>query len=113
MLGTAPSSVMAPRSSRDVVTENHLADSNEHASKHMTTISTTSIVSRSALGMASVYNRLPPEIVSAKTGEICQCKLQAFSKECAHRGVNQWQDLYSTRMGAHEHPLIQMRLQMS
>ena len=67
------------------------------------------IVTRSALGLASVYNMLPPEIVEKRSVNMFQKALQDYAKDCAHRAVHQWQDLFTSSLHMHSHPLIKER----
>ena len=67
------------------------------------------VVDRSALGLVSVYNLLPPEIVEASSVKIFQTQLQNFIKDCAHRNSPAWQDMCSATPMMHNHPLVRER----
>ena len=66
-------------------------------------------VTRSALGLASVHSMLPPEIVEKRSVNMFQKALQDYAKDCAHRAVHQWQDLFTSSLQMHSHPLIKER----
>ena len=50
----------------------------------------TDVLKRSLFGMVSVYNALPPEVVSAKTISAFQSKLQSGVRVAAMRAVEEW-----------------------
>ena len=52
---------------------------------------------------------LPPEIVEKRSVKIFQKALQDYAKDCAHRAVHQWQDLFTSSLHMHSHPLIKER----
>ena len=60
---------------------------------------------RSALGLVWVYNRLPGDIVEAKTVSSFQGQLQDFIKARALDGCEDWQDTLNPRTPAYRHPL--------
>ncbi len=62
------------------------------------------VVKRSALGLASVYNLLPEEVVSVDTVSGFQHLLQDMVKDTASRGGS-WVKLVSPRHHMHAHPL--------
>ena len=47
------------------------------------------IVTQSAIGMASVYSMLPPEIMEKHSLNHFQTALQGYAKDCDHRAVHQ------------------------
>ena len=63
------------------------------------------MVGRSALGLTSVYNLLPREIVEVNEVKIFQRLLQDLARDCASRNVPDWQHMLSTRHRLHVHPL--------
>ena len=63
------------------------------------------IVKRSALRLCSIYNLLPEEIVKARSVKCFQRLLQGLAKDCARRGVPEWQHLLSNRQVLHIHIL--------
>ena len=63
------------------------------------------VVKRSALGLVSIYNMLPAEIMEAKTVKCFQGLLQDLAKDCASRSLPQCDSIYSTRHMLHAHPL--------
>ena len=63
------------------------------------------IVKRSALGLCSVYNLLLADIVEANSVKCFQGLLQDLARDCACRGVLDWQYLFSTRHMLYEHPV--------
>ena len=66
------------------------------------------IVGRSALGLASVYNLLPRDIVEAMSVKHFQGLLQELARDLASRGIPDWQSLYSTQHDLHAHPLLRI-----
>ncbi len=62
------------------------------------------IVKRSALGLASVYNLLPEEVVSADNVPFFQGQLQDMLRDVASRD-HRWAHLFSPRHFMHAHPL--------
>ncbi len=67
------------------------------------------IVARSALGLASVYNLLPSEIVEAESVKRFQHLLQDFVRDCVRRDVVGWSHVFSSRHPLHAHPLHRCR----
>lgn len=55
------------------------------------------MVGRSALGLTSVYNLLPREIVEVNDVKMFQRLLQDLARDCASRNVPDWQHMLSTR----------------
>ena len=64
------------------------------------------VVTRSALGLVSIYNMLPTEIVEASSVKLFQRLLQNFAKDCASRENPLWASLFSTNHALHSHPLL-------
>ena len=62
-------------------------------------------VKRSALGLVSIYNMLPTEIVEANSVSSVQRLLQDLAKDCASRSHPLWDSIYSTRHKLHTHPI--------
>ena len=52
-------------------------------------------VQRSLFGLVHCYNRLPPQVVAAKSVKTFQRRLQWGLQQCANNGVAEWQLLYS------------------
>ena len=67
------------------------------------------VLSRSALGLVSVYNLLPNVIVEAPSVKQFQRSLQDFAKDCMQRGLL-WKTLFSTCHGLSAHPLLKFWL---
>ena len=66
---------------------------------------------RSALGLVSVYNLLPPDVVlGSATVSIFQAKLQDLTKSRARQGASDWPNLLSTRWNLLHHPLVNLRM---
>ena len=63
------------------------------------------VLRRSALGLVSVYNRLPAEIVAAKTVKEFQRQLQDLLTARAMAGKQDWTDTFSPRVPLWRHPL--------
>ena len=61
---------------------------------------------RSALGLVSIYNLLPQDVVEAETVAQFQCLLQSMLKDSASRDLRGWQDLFSPSMSLFAHPLL-------
>ena len=65
---------------------------------------------RSALGLVSIYNLLPPDVVLCSPSvAIFQGKLQDMMKARAAQGHEDWTHLFSPRWQLLHHPLRQMR----
>ena len=65
------------------------------------------LTSRSALGLAAVYNLLPAGITSARTVASFQGRLQAEMKMRAEAGIPEWSKTYSPRTPVDDnHPLL-------
>ena len=62
-------------------------------------------VKRSALGLVSIYNMLPTEIVETKSVSCVHGLLQDLAKDCASRSHPLWDSIYSTRHKLHTHPI--------
>ncbi len=62
-------------------------------------------VKRSCLGLASVYNILPPEVVAPNCVSSFQCCLQDLVKSQVLRS-GEWSQLLSPRHWLHAHPLL-------
>ena len=65
------------------------------------------VVKRSCLGLASVYNILPAEIVSANSLKCFQGRLQDLVKDQTERHCD-WPRLLSPRHWLHAHPLLRV-----
>ena len=63
------------------------------------------IVKRSCLGLASVYNLLPSECVGHSDVKGFQRSLHDHLRDCAQRGLEQWELLHCPRLPIHNHPL--------
>ena len=63
-------------------------------------------IERSMLGLVSVYNRLPVEVVeSASSVSLFQSSLQGFLKHVANTGMASWSQVFSPRVPWHRHLL--------
>ena len=63
------------------------------------------IVKRSALGLCSIHNLLPEDIVQAKSVKTFQGLQQVFAKKCASNGFPERHHLFSIRHMLHIHTL--------
>ena len=63
------------------------------------------LLSRSAIGLISVYNMLPADIVGADNVSTFQQGLQNIVKKQARAGVDGWELTLSPRTATHTHPL--------
>jgi hypothetical protein len=66
---------------------------------------TSAVVSRSALGLAAIYNMLPDGIKTATSVPNFQKRLQAELKMRAEAGIPDWHQTYSPRVALDNHPL--------
>ena len=63
-------------------------------------------IARSVLGLVTIYNRLPAEIVDGSTTvKDFQSRLQHFMKQRACEGDERWGCIFSPRWALHTHPL--------
>jgi len=69
----------------------------------------TEYVSRSVLGLVSIYNLLPWRIVVESEVAKFQAALQHFVKEHALAGFGPWNDIFSPRIELWRHPLMIFR----
>ena len=53
------------------------------------------IFRRSVFALVRVYNKLPPDVVAAKTVSLFQRKLQAMLKSSASSDVLNWHELFN------------------
>ena len=65
-------------------------------------------VTRSALGLASIYKLLPVKCVEHSEVKPFQRCLQDFLRFCIDQ-TTQWQHIFSPRLALHSHPLIKFR----
>ena len=63
------------------------------------------LIKRSALGLAAIYNLLPPGIRAAKSVAVLQKQLQACINRFAASGFPQWSEVLSPRIPLASHPL--------
>ena len=63
------------------------------------------LLRRSALGLVSVYNLLPEELVCEKEVKSFQSKLQEVLKQRAAAGCEDWKETFSPRVPLWKHPL--------
>ena len=56
----------------------------------------TDVLQGSLFGLAHCYNRLPPEVVAAKTVKEFQRRLQWALRKCSESGMHDWNLLYSS-----------------
>ena len=61
------------------------------------------VVKRSALGLISIYNMLPTEIVEAKTVKCFQGLRQDLAKDCGSKSHPHWDSIFATRHRLHVH----------
>ena len=66
-------------------------------------------IARSALGLTSIYNMLPPDVVARSSVKEFQRGLQDMVKEAMTAGVGRWQWLLSPRGALWNHPLRRLR----
>ena len=62
-------------------------------------------IARSALGLTSIYNMLPPDVVAMSSVKEFQRGLQDMVREAMMAGVGRWQLLLSPRGALWNHPL--------
>ena len=60
---------------------------------------------RSALGLVSIYNRLPQSIVDAPSVSVFQSSLQSMLKDFAVSSIESWQGPFSPRVPLYGHLL--------
>ena len=68
------------------------------------------LLSRSALGLASVYNLLPQAIVDAPDVSTFQRSLQSIVKIQAAAGKDGWSEFLSPRVPLYSHPIRKLRI---
>ena len=64
-------------------------------------------IGRSALGLTTVYNMLPPAVAACNSVKQFQSSLQKMLKEAAAAQEPNWQQLFSPRVQLQHHPLQQ------
>ena len=63
-------------------------------------------IAHSALGLVTVYNLLPADVVEASgTVAVFQAKLQEILRSQANRGATSWSSTFSPRWSTAHHPL--------
>ena len=102
-LGTAPAQLMVlfpPRASADDTFDRlrlrHWRPLHARQLHTEADFLSTDVLRRSLFGLVHCYNRLPPQLVAAKTVKDFQRKLQWGLQKCAHDGNPEWQLLYSS-----------------
>ena len=71
------------------------------------------IARRSALGLVTVYNYLPQELVDRPTVKDFQRQLQGLAKDACRQNFASWEQIYSPRVTFYSHPLLKFRQLMS
>ena len=67
------------------------------------------IARRSALGLVSVYNLLPQDLVDCTNVKAFQRLLQNLAKDTCRRNVFKWEQIFSPRVDFYTHPLLKFR----
>ena len=66
------------------------------------------LIRRSALGLVSVYNMLPPSVLSAKSVKQFRSELQVIVCKYAQNGYPLWKEMLSPRQASATHPLVSL-----